>query len=81
MIQGAVCAAVFNAQRMKKSDRWWTWKDFHPEHQTADAVSNDGDEINSRITASYQHDPGVTLEIDPTWKQETGKENNVQQSD
>lgn len=70
MIQGSVCAAVFNAQRMKKSDRWWTWKEFHPEHQTDGTVINDGEEINSRITATYQNDPNVILEIDPNWKRD-----------
>ncbi len=78
MIQASVSAAIFNAQRMKKSDRWWTWKDFHPEHNTGGEAHNTGEEINSRITATYENDPNVTLEVDPNWKRDIHGE---QQSD
>lgn len=68
MLHSTVCAAIFNAQRMKKSDKFWTWKDFHPEHKSDRPASISGDDVNSRITATYAASPGIELEIDPDWK-------------
>lgn len=53
MSSSHVAASVFNAQRSSKSDRWFTFLDFHPDHAES-SKGLGGNEVNSRVTEQLE---------------------------
>lgn len=53
MVASHIVAGTFNGQRSKRSDRWFTFEDFHPEHAKPERGLS-GDEVNRRVTAEME---------------------------
>ena len=58
MCHGHVAASIFNAQRTKPGDRWFTFEDFHPDHAKP-SVGLSGREVNQRVTREMEQTGNV----------------------
>ncbi len=53
MTSSHIVAGVFNGQRTKRSDKYFTFMDFHPDHHEAERGIS-GNELNRRITSQME---------------------------
>jgi hypothetical protein len=65
MLAGHVAASTYNAQRQKKTDRVWTWKDLHPQHGEKKQSAN-GLQVVATVMAmgggEWQFMPGFSVD-------------------
>ena len=65
MLAGHVAASTYNAQRQKKTDRVWTWKDMHPQHGEEKQAAN-GLQVVATVMAmgggEWQFMPGFSVD-------------------
>ena len=50
---GTVAAQSFNAKRQKRSDRWFTFQDFHPYHANAKKPGLSGKQVLAKTMSWF----------------------------
>jgi hypothetical protein len=52
-VAGTVAAQTFNAKRQKRSDKWFTFKDFHPYHMGDKRLGLSGKQVLAKTVSWF----------------------------